>query len=94
VGFSAEEATRVTLFHGKGCSNCNETGYKGRKGVYEVLRISDNLIEGILQEKTTPELKKIALEKDDFLNMQELGRTFLKDGSICIEEYKRILILD
>ena len=94
VGFSAEESTRVTLFHGKGCNNCNDTGYKGRKGVYEVLRITDNLIEGILQEKTTPELKKIALEKDSFLNMQEIGRTFLKDGSICIEEYKRILILD
>ena len=94
VGFSAEESTRVTLFHGKGCDNCNDTGYKGRKGVYEVLRITDNLIEGILQEKTTPELKKIALEKDSFMNMQELGRTFLKDGSISIEEYKRILILD
>ena len=94
VGFSAEESTRVTLFHGKGCDNCNDSGYKGRKGVYEVLRITDNLIEGILQEKTTPELKKIALEKDNFMNMQELGRTFLKDGSICIEEYKRILILD
>ena len=94
VGFSAEESTRVTLFHGKGCDNCNDSGYKGRKGVYEVLRITDNLIEGILQEKTTPELKKIALEKDSFMNMQELGRTFLKDGSICIEEYKRILILD
>ena len=94
VGFSAEESTRVTLFHGKGCDNCNDTGYKGRKGVYEVLRITDNLIEGILQEKTTPELKKIALEKDNFMNMQELGRTFLKDGSISIEEYKRILILD
>ena len=58
------------------------------------LRITDNLIEGILQEKTTPELKKIALEKDNFLNMQEIGRTFLKDGSISIDEYKRILILD
>jgi len=94
VGFSAEEATRVTLFRGKGCDTCNGTGYKGRKGVYEVLRITDNLIEGILQEKTTPELKKIALEKDSFLNMQEIGRTFLKEGSIGIEEYKRILILD
>jgi len=52
------------------------------------------MIEGILQEKTTPELKKIALEKDNFLNMQEIARTFLKDGSISIEEYKRILILD
>jgi len=94
VGFSAEESTRVTLFKGAGCDTCNGTGYKGRKGIYEVLRISENLIEGILQEKTTPELKKIALEKDDFLNMQELGRTFLKDGSVSIEEYKRILILD
>tara|TARA_B100000787_G_scaffold126533_1_gene95721 strand:+ start:458 stop:2284 length:1827 start_codon:yes stop_codon:yes gene_type:complete len=94
VGFSAEESTRVTLFKGKGCDTCNDTGYKGRKGIYEVLRITDNLIEGILQEKTTPELKKIALEKDKFLNMQEIARTFLKDGSICIDEYKRILILD
>jgi type IV pilus assembly protein PilB len=94
VGFSAEEATRVTIFKGSGCETCNGTGYKGRKGIYEVLRISDNMIEGILQEKTTPELKKIALEKDNFLNMQEIGRTFLKDGSISIEEYKRILILD
>ncbi len=94
VGFSAEESTRVTLFKGGGCDTCNGTGYKGRKGIYEVLRITENLIEGILQEKTTPELKKIALEKDKFLNMQEIGRTFLKDGSICIDEYKRILILD
>ena len=39
-------------------------------------------------------LEKIALEKDSFLNMQEIGRTFLKEGSIGIEEYKRILILD
>jgi len=94
VGFTAEESTRVALFKGEGCDVCNGSGYKGRKGIYEVLRISDNMIEGILQEKTTPELKKIALEKDNFLNMQELGRTFLKDGSISIEEYKRILILD
>jgi type IV pilus assembly protein PilB len=94
VGFTAEEASRVTVFKGKGCDVCNDTGYKGRKGIYEVLRISDNMIEGILQEKTTPELKKIALEKDNFLNMQEIGRTFLQDGSISIEEYKRILILD
>ena len=94
VGFTAEESSRVTLFKGKGCATCNKTGYKGRKGIYEVLRISENMIEGILQEKTTPELKKIALEKDNFLNMQEIARTFLKDGSVSIEEYKRILILD
>ena len=66
IGFSAEESSRLTLYHGKGCSHCNETGYKGRKGIYEVLRITDNLIEGILKELTTPELKKIAKAKDNF----------------------------
>jgi type IV pilus assembly protein PilB len=59
-----------------------------------VLRITDNLIEGILKESTTPELKKIAKEKDNFFTMQEVGRVFLQQGDISIEEYKRVLILD
>ncbi len=94
IGFSAEESSRLRLYHGKGCSNCNGTGYKGRKGIYEVLRITDNLIEGILKESTTPELKKIAKEKDNFSTMQEIGRVFLQQGDISLEEYKRVLILE
>jgi len=94
IGFSAEESSRLRLYHGKGCNSCNGTGYKGRKGIYEVLRITDNLVEGILKELTTPELKKIAKEKDNFSTMQEVGRVFLQQGDISIEEYKRVLILD
>ncbi len=94
IGFSAEESSRLRLYHGKGCSNCNGTGYKGRKGIYEVLRITDKLIEGILKESTTPELKKIAKEKDNFSTMQEIGRAFLQQGDISLEEYKRVLILE
>lgn len=94
IGFSAEESSRLTLYHGKGCNHCNGTGYRGRKGIYEVLRITDNLIEGILKDLTTPELKKIAKAKDNFFTMQEVGRVFLQQGDISIEEYKRVLILD
>ena len=96
IGFSAEEASRVILYKGKegGCKKCKNTGYKGRKGVYEVLRISDNLVEGILKESTTLELLKIAKEKDNFLTMQQVGRMFLQQGDISLEEYKRILIID
>jgi type IV pilus assembly protein PilB len=94
IGFSAEESSRLTLYHGKGCSHCNGTGYRGRKGIYEVLRITDNLIEGILKELTTPELKKIAKTKDNFFTMQEVGRVFLQQGDISIKEYNRVLILD
>jgi type IV pilus assembly protein PilB len=94
IGFSAEESSRLTLFKGKGCKKCKNTGYKGRKGVYEVLRISDNLITAILKESTTLELSKIAKEKDNFVTMQQVGRMFLQQGDISLEEYKRILILD
>jgi type IV pilus assembly protein PilB len=96
VGFSAEEASRVILYKGKkgGCKKCKNTGYKGRFGIYEVLRISDNLVEGILKESTTLELLKIAKEKDDFLTMQQVGRMFLQQGVISLDEYKRILIID
>jgi len=96
IGFSAEEASRVILYRGKkgGCKKCKNTGYKGRKGIYEVLRISDNLVEGILKESTTLELLKIAKEKDNFLTMQQVGRMFLQQGDISLEEYKRILIID
>ena len=96
IGFSEEEASRVILYKGKegGCKKCKNTGYKGRKGIYEVLRISDNLVEGILKESTTLELLKIAKEKDNFLTMQQVGRMFLQQGDISMEEYKRILIID
>ena len=94
VGFSAEEASRVTLYRGKGCKKCKKTGYKGRKRIYEVLRISDNIVKGILDECTTLELLKIAKEKDNFLTMQQVGRIFLQQGDISLEEYKRILIID
>jgi type IV pilus assembly protein PilB len=92
VGFTPEEASRTQIFYGKGCSKCNKTGYKGRKGVYEVLRVTDAIKEGVLSGLTTPELLKIAKEKDHFSTMQEVGRGFLLEGSISLKEYQRILM--
>lgn len=94
VGFSLEEASRIQLYHGVGCSECNHTGYKGRRGIYEVLRISDNIKNGILQELTTPELLQVAKDEKNFTTMQEVGRGMLVEGSITLEEYQRVLIMD
>ncbi len=92
VGFTPEEASRTQLCYGKGCSKCNKTGYKGRKGIYEVLRVTDNIKQGVLGGLTTPELLKIAKKKDHFSTMQEVGRGFLLEGSISLKEYQRILM--
>ena len=62
AGFTPDELSRPTIFHGKGCSVCNKTGYKGRVGLYEVMEITDELRELILVGASALELKKKALE--------------------------------
>jgi type IV pilus assembly protein PilB len=91
AGFPIDQVSRINLFHGVGCKKCNNTGYKGRKGIYEVLEVTDNIKQGVLNNLTTPELLKVAQEQDGFLTMQDQGRGMLLDGSITFEEYMRIL---
>ena len=94
VGFTPEESSRTILYHGTGCQQCNNTGYKGRKGIYEVLKVTDNIKEGVLNGLTTPELLQIAKERDNFSTMQEVGRGFLLQGSVSMKEYQRILMAE
>ena len=49
AGYTKDESEKVTIVqHGRGCSTCNNTGYKGRVGLYEVMEINDDLRELIL----------------------------------------------
>ena len=90
IGFSAEQATRTKIYKGKGCSKCKKTGYKGRQGIYEVLEITDNIENAILQNKTTTDIRVLAA-KENFITMQEMGRNFLVEGIISYEEFERVL---
>ena len=90
IGFTTEKASRTKVYKGKGCSKCKDTGYKGRQGIYEILEISDNMENGILQNKNTTELKVIAAQ-DKFVTMQEMGRSYLVEGVISFEEFERVL---
>ena len=90
IGFTTDKASRTKVFKGKGCSKCKDTGYKGRQGIYEILEISENMENAILQNKNTNELKVIAA-KDKFVTMQEMGRSYLVEGVISFEEFERVL---
>jgi len=90
IGFTTDKASRTKVYKGKGCSKCKDTGYKGRQGIYEILEISENMENAILQNKNTNELKVIA-EKDKFVTMQEMGRSYLVEGVISFEEFERVL---
>ena len=78
------------FFHGKGCSKCSNIGYKGRVGIFELLRISPEFQKAASQNDTLGELKKIAA-KDGSLTMEQDG--FLKAiaGIVNIAEVLKVI---
>jgi type IV pilus assembly protein PilB len=63
AGFKAEDANTVVPNKGKGCEKCNNTGYKGRVGLYEVMEITEELRELILVGASGLELRRKAVEE-------------------------------
>ncbi len=59
---SQRDIGKNEFFYGKGCESCNHTGYKGRKGIYELMKISDPIRELINERAPTVILKQKAVE--------------------------------
>jgi type IV pilus assembly protein PilB len=91
-GFKEEELSTFTPKMGEGCAECNNTGYKGRQGIYEVLKKTPNLEAAILRDARGDEMLEVAV-KDGFKTMQVIGRNFIKKGILSVEEYSRILVV-
>ncbi len=92
AGYSQDEASRTTVYSGKGCGTCNNTGYKGRVGLYEVMEISDELRELILVGASALELKKKALELG-MITLRRSGLTKVAAGLTTMEEVLRETVL-
>jgi len=88
VGFHAEEAKTLKTFKGKGCATCNNTGYKGRIGLYEVMEVTDEVRELILIGASALELRKKAIE-DGMITLRESGLYKIRAGVTTIEEVVR-----
>ncbi len=88
AGFTPEEAKTVKIFKGRGCTNCNGTGYKGRAGLYEVMEVDDEIRELILIGASAIELKKKAIERG-MITLRRSGLTKVKDGVTTLEEVAR-----
>jgi type IV pilus assembly protein PilB len=88
AGFTAEAAKEVVPMKGSGCEKCNNTGYKGRVGLYEVMDITDELRELILVGASGLELRRKAIE-DGMLTLRMSGLRKVKDGLTTIEEVAR-----
>jgi type IV pilus assembly protein PilB len=85
VGFSKEEAKTLKIYKGKGCPNCNNTGFKGRVGLYEVMEITDELRELIIIGASAMELRRKAIELG-MITLRESGLCKIREGITTIEE--------
>ncbi|HKV05686.1 MAG TPA: type IV-A pilus assembly ATPase PilB [Candidatus Acidoferrales bacterium] len=92
AGFSPDEAAKTIVQHGKGCATCNNTGYKGRVGLYEVMEINDELRELILVGASALELKKKALEQG-MITLRRSGLQKVAAGLTTMEEVLRETVL-
>jgi type IV pilus assembly protein PilB len=88
AGFAPEEARDVTAYKGRGCSNCNNTGYKGRVGLYEVLELSDEIRQLVLEGASAIELKRKAID-EGMISLRRSGLTKVRDGLTTLEEVVR-----
>ncbi|HEX8000843.1 MAG TPA: type IV-A pilus assembly ATPase PilB [Pyrinomonadaceae bacterium] len=88
VGFTADEAQHMKTYKGKGCQTCNNTGYKGRVGLYEVMEVTDDIRELILIGASALELRKKAID-DGMITLRESGLHKIRNGITTLEEVVR-----
>ncbi len=93
LGMSPEEAASKPFFYGKGCEKCNNTGYKGRMGIYELLIMNDTLREMVVSEASLDEFRN-SCRRFGMRTLRESGLKAVHEGATSIEEVVRETILD
>jgi type IV pilus assembly protein PilB len=88
AGFTPEESKTVKIQKGKGCGICNNTGYKGRCGLYEVMEVDDEIRELVLVGASAVELKKKAIERG-MITLRRSGLIKVAAGMTTLEEVSR-----
>jgi type IV pilus assembly protein PilB len=85
-GLTRDELSSFTLIRGKGCTNCNFTGYRGRVGIYELLVPNVDIRDAILQKRTMQQIRQLSLDLCSLCTMQEDGMVKALRGATTLEE--------
>ena len=88
AGIEPERFKGITFYEGTGCSRCNQTGYSGRTGIYEVMQIDDEMRTLIEGDANSVDLEKAALRKG-MINLREAALRKLERGLTTFDEIIR-----
>ncbi len=93
IGYSKEDAEKVKVYKPNGCNNCHNTGYRGRVGLFEVMKVEDNIKDLILGRASSQAIKRKALENGTN-TLRQSGLHKIKQGVTSIEEVLRETVKD
>jgi type IV pilus assembly protein PilB len=93
IGFTSKEAKDVKAFKPVGCNECNNTGYKGRTGLFEVMEVSQTIKDLILSKAQSRDIKAKAMA-EGMVTLRGSGLAKIKQGITSIEEVLRETIRD
>src|SRR4030095_2042320 len=85
LGLSPDQIGDRRFYYGKGCEHCNRTGYRGRKGIYELMRMTDP-IRALINERTPSVILKQKAIEHGMVTLRQEGIPSIFEGNTTIEE--------
>lgn len=82
-----------TVFRGRGCRDCHETGYSGREGIFEVMEMTDTIKEMIIARQSPIAIRETA-RKEGMVTLREAGWQKVLGGGITLDELNRVTFED
>lgn len=82
---------KIQLYRANSCYSCNNTGYRGRIGIFEVLHISESIRKLILNRESEHRINEVA-KKEGMITIRQHGLMKVKDGTTSMEELLRVIV--
>ncbi len=87
------QARKYKFYYGRGCPRCNNTGYKGRCGIYELMDINDDIRDLISSDASVDEMRNLA-RSQGMTSLREAGLKLIFDGVSTIDEVVRETVME
>ena len=88
-----DQARQYNFYYGKGCARCNNSGYKGRTGIYELLEVTDDVRDMITSDASVDDIRNFA-RTQGMTTLREAGLKLIFDGVTTIDEVVRETVME
>ncbi|MCX5658749.1 MAG: ATPase, T2SS/T4P/T4SS family [Planctomycetota bacterium] len=93
LGLTRDDVQGKTFYRGVGCEYCNNTAYKGRQGIFELMLLTDDIREMIMQNASSQQLR-VALRKKGMRSLRQSGLMAIFDGATSIDEVVKETVVE